>query len=210
MPRLALALCLVWFVSLFVFRSVLQRRRTGSTGIRGFRGRIGSLPWLAGVAASLGLALSPIAPAATVFRWPGGELLPVPPVLHVVGAALAIAGIAGALAAQISMGDSWRVGVDTSEKTALVTTGLFAWARNPIFTFIGLSLAGLVLLVPNPLAGLAAAFTLVGIELQVRVVEEPYLASTHGEAYRRYAATVGRFLPGVGRIRRDAASAEAS
>ena len=39
-----------------------------------------------------------------------------------------------------------------------------------------------------------------GLELQVRAVEEPYLLRTHGDAYRAYAARVGRFLPGVGRF----------
>lgn len=36
------------------------------------------------------------------------------------------------------------------------------------------------------------------IEVQVRLVEEPYLLRVHGEAYRDYVATVGRFVPGVG------------
>ena len=60
MPRVALALCFVFFVSLFVVRSVVQYRRTGSTGVKGFSGRIGSLPWVAGSSASLGLALAPV------------------------------------------------------------------------------------------------------------------------------------------------------
>jgi protein-S-isoprenylcysteine O-methyltransferase Ste14 len=39
-----------------------------------------------------------------------------------------------------------------------------------------------------------------GMELHVRRVEEPYLHWAHGDAYRDYAARVGRFVPGVGRI----------
>jgi protein-S-isoprenylcysteine O-methyltransferase Ste14 len=41
---------------------------------------------------------------------------------------------------------------------------------------------------------------LAALEIQVRGVEEPYLLRTHGEAYRRYAAATGRFLPGIGRL----------
>ncbi len=48
-------------------------------------------------------------------------------------------------------------------------------------------------------AGMAALF--VALELQVRVVEEPYLLRTHGRRYAGYAATVGRFMPGAGRVR---------
>jgi len=38
------------------------------------------------------------------------------------------------------------------------------------------------------------------IELQVRIVEEPYLTATHGDSYRDYLAHVGRFVPGVGLV----------
>lgn len=201
MPRLALALCLVWFVSLFVFRSILQWRKTGATGVKGFHGRVGSLPWIAGVTASLGLVLAPAAAIAALWEWPGGALVFSSRSLHIAGAALALMGIAGALASQLTMGDSWRVGVDASETTALVTDGLFAWVRNPIFSFISATVVGLVLLIPNFLAILAALLTLVGIETQVRAVEEPYLMKTHGSAYADYAARVGRFIPGAGLLR---------
>jgi protein-S-isoprenylcysteine O-methyltransferase Ste14 len=42
------------------------------------------------------------------------------------------------------------------------------------------------------------ALLVLTIELQVRVVEEPYLLTVHGDAYRDYLAGVGRFVPGVG------------
>jgi protein-S-isoprenylcysteine O-methyltransferase Ste14 len=198
MPRLALVLCGVWFASLFVFRTLLQWRKTGATGLHGFHGRVGSLPWLAGVAASAGLVLAPLAPLAALFGWPAGTLLVGHVGVHVAGAVLASAGIVGALLAQLAMGDSWRVGVDETEKTTFVTQGLFGWVRNPIFTFVGVSVVGLVWVVPNAFSLLAAALTLVGIQLQVRVVEEPYLERMHGDAYRAYTARVGRFVPGLG------------
>ena len=36
------------------------------------------------------------------------------------------------------------------------------------------------------------------VEVQVRIVEEPYLATAHGDAYHDYLSGVGRFVPGVG------------
>ena len=200
MPRLAIALGILWFVSLFVFRTAIQWGKTGSTGLKGFRGHVGSLPWIAGVSVSLGLFLAMAAPVAALFHWPGGVLLASRAPLHVVGALCVVVGTLAALVAQLSMGDSWRVGVDATETTELVRTGPFAWMRNPIFSFMGLSVFGLVLLVPNLLSCLAAALTLVGVQLQVRAVEEPYLKSTHGADYQDYASRVGRFLPGVGRV----------
>jgi protein-S-isoprenylcysteine O-methyltransferase Ste14 len=197
MPRLALGLCVVWFASLFVFRTFVQWRRTGSTGLKGFHGRVGSLPWIAGTTVSLGFLLTPAAPLAALFGGPGSALVFSSAPVHLAGAVWVVVGLVGALAAQLSMGDSWRVGVDESEKTKLVVDGLFAWVRNPIFSFMGLSVLGLVLLVPNLLAALACLLTIVGIELQVRAVEEPFLEKTHGEAYARYVAAVGRFVPRV-------------
>ncbi|MCM0674466.1 hypothetical protein NCC78_07160 [Micromonospora phytophila] len=58
------------------------------------------------------------------------------------------------------MGTSWRIGVDPSERTELVTDGAFALARNPIFTAMAASTLGLTLMVPNAVA-LAALLVLV-------------------------------------------------
>lgn len=198
MPRLGLALVILWFLSLFVFRTALQWWRTGSAGVHGFSGAVGSLEWSAGVLASLGLACGAATPVAALRGWPGGGLWVENVALHALGAGLASAGLAGALAAQLAMGDSWRIGVDDTERTALVTGGLFSWVRNPIFSFILASMVGLALVVPNAFALLAAALTFVGIEIQVRAVEEPHLRRAHGAAYDAYAARTGRFCPGAG------------
>jgi protein-S-isoprenylcysteine O-methyltransferase Ste14 len=52
------------------------------------------------------------------------------------------------------------------------------------------------------LLGAGALFA--ALELQTRAVEEPYLLRTHGEAYAAYAARVGRFVPGLGRLAKQA------
>jgi protein-S-isoprenylcysteine O-methyltransferase Ste14 len=124
-----------------------------------------------------------------------------PGVLAWSGCALAVLGFLAVLAAQTGMGSSWRIGVDPAERTSLVTSGAFALVRNPIFTAMAAAVLGLVLLVPTVVMAAALASLVVAVELQVRVVEEPYLRRTHGADYARYAARVGRFVPGVGRLR---------
>jgi protein-S-isoprenylcysteine O-methyltransferase Ste14 len=121
--------------------------------------------------------------------------------VQIVGLALAVAGIVATTAAQMGMGDSWRIGVDPAERTGLVTGGIFALVRNPIFTAMLVTALGLTLMVGNviSLTGLAALFA--ALEVQVRFVEEPYLRTVHGPDYERYTATAGRFLPGLGRSR---------
>jgi protein-S-isoprenylcysteine O-methyltransferase Ste14 len=57
---------------------------------------------------------------------------------------------------------------------------------------------GLLLLVPNVFALLAVLALVVGVEIQVRLVEEPYLVKQHGDAYLSWARRTGRFVPGLG------------
>jgi protein-S-isoprenylcysteine O-methyltransferase Ste14 len=114
-------------------------------------------------------------------------------------ALFAVIGIATTVYAQLDMGESWRIGVDKSETTTLVRTGVFGWVRNPIFAAMMMFGLGFALLTPNPVALVGFVLLVITIELQVRAVEEPYLLATHGTSYREYCADVGRFVPGVGR-----------
>jgi protein-S-isoprenylcysteine O-methyltransferase Ste14 len=85
-----------------------------------------------------------------------------------------------------------------------VTGGWFSIIRNPIYTSMAVGWTGFALMVPTWLGLAAVVVIAVGLELQVRAVEEPYLLRTHGSEYGRYAARVGRFVPGVGRLRQSA------
>ena len=107
---------------------------------------------------------------------------------------LAAFGVVGTSLTEQGMGGSWRVGVDEGERTALVPAGAFALVSNPLFTATLVTGAGLALIVPNAVAILGSARLLVAIELQVKVVEEPFLRRPHGERYQTYLPTVGRFF----------------
>ena len=54
------------------------------------------------------------------------------------------------------------------------------------------------LMTPNALALAAWLALIAAVEIQVRLVEEPYLARTHGAAYADSARRTGRFVPGLG------------
>jgi protein-S-isoprenylcysteine O-methyltransferase Ste14 len=199
MPIIALVLFAVFALLGFGWRSWEQRRRTGSTGFRGISGRPGSVEWFAGVGFIISMGIAVFAPILQML----GVVAPVnflhAPWIQITGAVIAVIGIATTVYAQLDMGDSWRIGVDKSETTTLVRTGVFGWVRNPIFTAMMTFGLGLALITPNPVAVIGFVLLIVTIELQVRVVEEPYLLTAHGEAYRDYLAAVGRFIPGVGR-----------
>jgi protein-S-isoprenylcysteine O-methyltransferase Ste14 len=99
----------------------------------------------------------------------------------------------------MAMGDAWRIGVDPEERTELVTEGPLAMVRNPIYSAMIPTVLGLVLMVPNVLAIGAIVAIVVAIELQVRLVEEPYLAA---RCMVRISPSTPRasvrFVPGVG------------
>ncbi|MEE6168568.1 MULTISPECIES: methyltransferase family protein [unclassified Mycolicibacterium] len=199
MPVTALILYLIFAALGFGWRSWTQYRHTGSTGFRGIHGRPGSLEWLAGagfVAAILAGAAAPLLQLLDILT---PLTLMQAPWIQASGTALAVAGIAATLYSQRDMGESWRIGVDPGETTTLVRQGVFGMVRNPIFTAMLIFAAGIALMTPNPLALGAFMVLLVTIELQVRVVEEPYLNAVHGQAYRDYCGAVGRFVPHIGR-----------
>jgi protein-S-isoprenylcysteine O-methyltransferase Ste14 len=189
MRTLATALVLAFFLVAFGLRSLVQWRRTGRSGFVGLREGAGRTERAAGALLAAVMLVAPVAPWIGRLLWPSG---------HALGAAIAILGIAVTLVAQLQMGDSWRIGVDSSEHTELVTTRLFSQVRNPIFSAMLLCSIGLALAAPTALALALPLLLLLAVEVQVRQVEEPYLLRTHGEAYRAWAARTGRFLPGLG------------
>jgi protein-S-isoprenylcysteine O-methyltransferase Ste14 len=97
------------------------------------------------------------------------------------------------LIAQSQMGASWRIGIDSANRTELVSKGLFTISRNPIFLSTRVALLGFFLVAPNAatLALLAAAEVI--IQVQVRL-EEKHLLGLHGLAYEQYCSKVPRWL----------------
>jgi protein-S-isoprenylcysteine O-methyltransferase Ste14 len=202
MGWVALGCYAVYLALAFVLRSVIQLRRTGSTGFKGVSGHPLSLEWWAGILFGVALVIGVLAPVLDVTD----VLAPIGavdgPGAHALGLVLFGLGLAATLYAQLAMGESWRVGVDESERTDLVTGGPFAVVRNPIFAAMIPTSLGLALMVPNVVALAGFAALLLALEIQVRLVEEPYLRRVHGQAYASYAARTGRFAPNVGRMQR--------
>jgi len=205
MPYTALASYLLLIALAFGLRSFLQWRKTGSTGFKGVSGQFGSLEWVGGAMFVFALVLAPIA----VLLGACEVIAPLPfldrSAVRVAALMLYGLGLGATLAAQLAMGDAWRIGVDADERTTLVTGGPFAIVRNPIFSALLLAAAGLALMVPNWVALAALAAMLLAVEIQVRHVEEPYLLEAQGEQYAAYASRVGRFVPGVGLLTRTSA-----
>lgn len=197
MNAAALVLFGVWFVVIFVVRSWVQKRDTGDSGIRpgafaadaSIQERIAYLLLIVAFAGAVGAPIAAIA---------GLEALWDNDAVRWVGLVVAVAGIGLTYAAQVGMGSEWRIGIDRTEVTGLVTSGIFGLVRNPIFTAMIFTAVGFALMVPNVIAVVAVMCLVVAIEMQVRFVEEPHLRRLHGAGYEQYAAEVGRFVPLIG------------
>ena len=97
------------------------------------------------------------------------------------------------LASVICMRDSWRAGIPDSDKTELVTTGIYKFSRNPAFLGFDLQYIGVMLIYFNPLTAVFSAFAIVMLHLQI-LQEERYLLSAFGEPYQQYKNRVFRYL----------------
>lgn len=197
--RVSLPILFVAFVFvLMVWPVVRLRRQSGIQAVTLHRDtakgqRFVAVAFLAFELAAVGFVV--------IHAWKGPETLGVWPLAGFVtwlGLAIAVAGVLLVAVAQHEMGASFRIGIDDQE-TALVENGLFAFVRNPIFTGLGILLGGIFLAAPclwSLALWVGASAT---VALQTRL-EERHLLVMHGEAYRRYASRVGRFIPGIGRF----------
>ena len=176
-----------YLASAFGWRTLRQWRLTGDTGIR-----IAAATPQERLASGL-IGVGVLSGFAAVLGDSGARSR-----TRNVGIAVMTVSTGATVAAQLDMGSSWRIGVDPSERTDLVTSGAFQLVRNPIFTAMSTFAIGVALAVQSRLGRVGAAALIAGIEAQVRTVEEPYLRRAHGEDYLRYGRVVGRFIPRVG------------
>jgi len=109
-----------------------------------------------------------------------------------LGAALMVAGLAVYVAALGAFGDSWRLGIDREKPGALVTTGIFAISRNPIYLALNLLLFGSFAIQGRAVFALLAV-ALAALLHALILREERFLESHYGAAYHTYRTHVPRY-----------------
>jgi protein-S-isoprenylcysteine O-methyltransferase Ste14 len=100
-------------------------------------------------------------------------------------------------AAARAMGANWSIVARMREGHELVTAGVFAHLRHPIYTAMGCFLIAMAIAFGHEF-GLIIAIPLFALGTSIRIrEEEKLLRGEFGAAYDDYAARVKRFLPGV-------------
>ena len=186
------------FLSVFIGRSIVltakgERVFVAGSGKKGFGAMLERsfflfFPlWIAAIVVR-SLGFSPDFLPATLF-----EDLFRSAALQVAGCILLVIGFLVFIAALTSFGRSWRIGIDKKSPGRLVTGGIFALSRNPIFLSIDLYFIGTFLLYSSPFFLISAAVVVLGMHVQI-LQEERFLVGHYGEPYDAYVGKVRRYF----------------
>jgi protein-S-isoprenylcysteine O-methyltransferase Ste14 len=95
------------------------------------------------------------------------------------------------------LGRAWSVTLEIRDAHALVTGGVYARVRHPMYSAFFLWAIAQALLLPNFVAGFAGLIGF-GVLFAGRVGrEEEMMLKTFGDEYRAYMARTRRIVPGV-------------
>lgn len=112
---------------------------------------------------------------------------------HAVGVTIAALGVAAFTAAVFTMKSSWRAGIPDEDKTALVTSGIYRFSRNPAFLGFDLLYVGTLIAYFNWAHLAFCAFAMVMMHLQI-LEEERFLPQAFGKAYEEYRRRTARYF----------------
>jgi protein-S-isoprenylcysteine O-methyltransferase Ste14 len=188
MPKYLAALTIVLAIAMVVARISLLRRR----GIKAMKfGAIDKRDFLIPPFALLYF----YAIVASVFDLPliGKDGIIHSTVQSWLGVTSCFAGLFLIFWSLISFRTSFRVGIDMDRPGRLVTTGVFAHSRNPIYVAFALILFGEFLVFST---WISLIYLCAGILLFHRQVllEEKFLNKQYGQEYRAYCERVNRYI----------------
>ncbi len=114
--------------------------------------------------------------------------------VRIVGMLVAVVGVAVFIISVLTMRDSWRAGVSKTDKTELVTKGIYKISRNPAFLGFDLMYLGILLMFFNLVLFEVSLFAMLMFHLQIVNVEEEFLLEAFGDEYLRYKKKVCRYI----------------
>lgn len=95
------------------------------------------------------------------------------------------------------LGRNWSQSLDVREEHALVSTGIYAHIRHPMYTSMLLWTVAQALLLPNLVAG-PSGFLCFSLMCLMRIPREEQMMEEHfGDEYRRYMQKTKRLVPGL-------------
>ena len=179
---------LLAFYGCYFTKMILQRKKGIQTNQMG-KGKTGLVKRIE-ITMKIASLLVPAAEFVSIVL----DTSPLPLWARIAGAFVGSCGVVVFIFAVVTMRDSWRAGVSETERTELVTIGIYQISRNPAFLGFDLVYIGIVLMFFNWVLLAVSAFAGLMFHLQIVNVEEDFLARTFGEAYLDYRKKVNRYL----------------
>jgi protein-S-isoprenylcysteine O-methyltransferase Ste14 len=112
-----------------------------------------------------------------------------------IGAGLFVLALSVLWKAYTDLGANWSPKLDILQEHTLITQGIYARLRHPIYAGLMIWMIAQPLLLHNWLAGFGLLVTYLPLII-IRVPrEEQMMLEAFGESYRAYMARTGRYLP---------------
>ncbi|MEZ5988881.1 MAG: protein-S-isoprenylcysteine O-methyltransferase [Planctomycetota bacterium] len=190
-PLLVKAIVVQSILALFVVPALAHRRDGEAGAPRSHKGRTERI-----VLGLMALGIQP--PLVWVASpWLGFADQASRPELFFAGLVTVVAGLWLLYETHAALGTNWSITLEVHEEHALVTHGVYARLRHPMYLALLLYALGLALMVPNWVAGpsyLVAVVLLVCLRLGP---EERMMREEFGAAYEAYVERTKRLLPGI-------------
>jgi protein-S-isoprenylcysteine O-methyltransferase Ste14 len=186
---------ITWLVFGLAWAILRQRpgRRSRKTPVR-YSGR-GAREFILLGASLTGLGIVPFIYVTTHF--PRFADYPFTPVLSYLGIAVDVICLWMFHRTHSDLGENWSVSLDLRERHTLVTSGIYAFVRHPMYSGFWLMALAQALLLPNWIAG-PAGLVGFGILFFGRVGrEEEMMISAFGDEYRAYMGRTARIIPWI-------------
>lgn len=114
--------------------------------------------------------------------------------LRIAGIIIGALGDIVFIVAVVTMADNWRAGVSKTDKTELVTKGIYQISRNPAFLGFDLVYLGVLLMFFNWVLFAITIIAYVLFHLQIVNVEEDFLSAAFKDDYLKYCKKVNRYF----------------
>ncbi len=122
---------------------------------------------------------------------------PFQPPLAYAGIALFVASLYLFWRTHRDLGANWSISLDVRERHSLVTHGVYAQVRHPMYAAFWLWALAQLLLLPNWIAGPAGMVGFAILFLGRVGREERMMIEAFGDEYRAYMARSWRLIPGI-------------
>ncbi|MCH5304074.1 MAG: isoprenylcysteine carboxylmethyltransferase family protein [Ruminococcus sp.] len=179
---------LLTFYGCYFFKMINQKQKGITTDQIG-KGKVGTIKVIE-ITMKVASYFTPFFEVISIFLGTTGF----PDWVRIFGVCVGFLGVIIFIISVVTMRDNWRAGVSKTDKTNLVTDGIYQISRNPAFLGFDLVYIGILFVFFNWVLFVTSAFTIIMFHLQIVNVEESFLLSEFGEEYIEYKKKVCRYI----------------